>query len=425
MNETWAQIAKTSSARIYGLLTGLFSLFITARILGPEGQGILAAVVAWIRMFACFGGLSLGQVVQHRFHVQRSEDWFPRTFGTLLAISGVATVLIGAVAFSSQLLSSGAFLKGIPSAVLAVGLLMVPFLIWEEYGSSLLALGNRLNQYNAAQFIGRTAGLAALVLLLVGMDAGVMGAVVATVFGQVVLTAIAVSVLLLASTSPPFFSAADAKALLGDSARLHLNTIGSFLLAQATILILNHLATQEDVGWYALAFQTVTVLLIVPQSATLVLYGRMAEAGPNGIWPEQKAIMLRLMAFMVILSIGAYFAAPLLVFVAGDKYLSSVDLFRLLLPVLSGMSLAQLMTNQWIGRGYFLTTTLLTLGTALLNIGLTWLLIPAFGVTGAAWSMIGIYAGLAVIVQLLFACHCEREWRKGLATTGSPGGRNE
>ena len=52
MNGTWAQIAETSAARILGLLTGLLSLFITARVLGPEGQGILAATVAWIRMFA-------------------------------------------------------------------------------------------------------------------------------------------------------------------------------------------------------------------------------------------------------------------------------------------------------------------------------------------------------------------------------------
>ena len=73
MSGTWAQIAETSTARIYGLLAGLLSLFITARILGPEGQGILAAAIAWVRMFASFGGLSLGQVMQHRFQAQKWE----------------------------------------------------------------------------------------------------------------------------------------------------------------------------------------------------------------------------------------------------------------------------------------------------------------------------------------------------------------
>jgi O-antigen/teichoic acid export membrane protein len=70
------------------------------------------------------------------------------------------------------------------------------------------------------------------------------------------------------------------------------------------------------------------------------------------------------------------------------------------------------MTNQWIGRGFFLPTTILTLGTALMNILLNYHLIPRFGVKGAVWSMIAVYAGLAVIVQLVFAFWCEKKWRK-------------
>ena len=412
MNGTWVQIAETSAARIYGLLTGLLSLFITARVLGPEGQGVLAAAIVWVRMFASFGGLSLGQVLQHRFQVRRSGNWLPWTLGTLLALCVIVTLLTSAVVCVIHWSSSGTFFKGIPPAVLALGLIMLPFLIWEEYGGNLLVLANRLRTYNAAQFIGRTAGLAALVILIVWMDTELVGAMLAHVSGQVILSSIAFFALFAMTPSRPFFSAFEAKALLGGAARLHLNTIGSFLLAQSTILMLSHLGTREDVGWYSLSYQTVSVLLIIPQSATLVLYSRMAEAGPNGIWPEQKRIVIRMMGFLIFLSVGAYFAAPLLVLLAGDEFSPSIDLFRLLLPVVLGMSLAQLMTNQWIGRGLFLTTTMLTLGTALLNILLNYLLIPRYGVSGAVWSMIAVYAGLAVLVQLLFSFWCEKEWRK-------------
>jgi O-antigen/teichoic acid export membrane protein len=414
MKGIWAQIAETSATRIYGLLTGLFSLFITARILGPEGQGILAATIAWVRMFASFGGLSLGQVVQHRFQVQKSESWLSCILGTLLTLCVLFTLLTCAVVFLIYWSTDGAFFKGIPPAVLAIGLIMLPFLIWEEYGSSLLILANRLRTYNAAQFIGRTAGLAALVILLVWMDTKVIGAFVAHVSGQVILASVALVALLSMTPSRPFFSTFEAKALLGGSAKLHLNTIGAFLLAQSTILMLSYLATQEEVGWYSLAYQTVSVLLIIPQSATMVLYSKMATAGPNGIWPEQKKIVIRVMAFLTVLSAAAYFAAPGVVFLAGDEFIPSIDLFRLLLPVLLGMSLAQLMTNQWIGRGFFLSTTILTLGTALLNILLNYFLIPRFGVNGAVWSMLAAYAGLAVMVQLAFAFWCEKEWRRGI-----------
>jgi O-antigen/teichoic acid export membrane protein len=414
MNGTWAQIAETSAARIYGLLAGLLSLFITARILGPEGQGILAATIAWVRMFASFGGLSLGQVMQHRFQVSKSGNWLPGALGTMLTLCIVVTLLACAVVWVIHGSNNGAFFKGIPSTVLTIGLIMLPFLIWEEYGSSLLILANRLRTYNAAQFIGRTAGLAALVILIVWMDTKVVGAIVAHVSGQAILASVALFALFSMAPSRPFFSAVEAKALLGGSAKLHLNTIGSFLLAQSTILMLSFLATQEEVGWYALAYQTVSVLLIIPQSATLVLYSKMAAAGPDGIWPEQKKIVIRVMASLTVLSAAAYFAAPGVVLLAGDEFIPSVDLFRLLLPVLLGMSLAQLMTNQWIGRGFFLSTTILTLGTALLNILLNYFLIPRFGVNGAVWSMLAAYAGLAMMVQLAFSFWCEKQWRRGI-----------
>jgi O-antigen/teichoic acid export membrane protein len=414
MSGTWAQIAETSAARIYGMLAGLLSLFITARILGPEGQGVLAAVIVWVRMFASFGGLSLGQVVQHRFQMRRSENWLPCALGTLLTLCMIVTLVTCTIAYVIHRSSSGVFFKAIPTGILAIGLIMLPFLIWEEYGSSLLALENRLRTYNAAQFIGKTASLAALVILIVWMDTKLVGAMLAHVSGQVILALITLFALFSMTPSKPFFSASEARALLGGSAKLHLNTIGSFLLAQSTILMLSHLATKEDVGWYSLSYQTVSVLLIIPQSVTLVLYSRVAETGPNGIWPEQKKIMSRVLAFLAVLSLVSYFVAPWLVFIAGDEFMPSVDLFRLLLPVVLGMSLAQLMTNQWIGRGFFLPTTILTLGTALLNILLNYFLIPQFGVRGAVWSMIGAYAGLAVIVQLIFAFWCEKAWRKGL-----------
>lgn len=412
MNGPWAQIAETSAARIFGLMTGLLSLFLTARVLGPEGQGSLAAAIAWIRMFASFAGLSLGQVVQHRFHTRRADDWYPRTLGTLLVMSGIASFLTITVVLAMQWASGGSVFRGIPSAVLAVGMIMVPFVIWEEYGSSLLVLNSRLRIYNASQFVGRTVGVAALIVLIVILDGRLIGAVTATALGQVLLSAICLFALLSIAPSKPLFDASEAKALLSGSARLHLNTIGSFLLAQSTIIMLNHLATKEEVGCYALAFQTVSVLLILPQAATLVLYSGMAEKGPDGIWSEQKKIMTRMMGFLLVLSIIAYLAAPGLVLLAGEGFAPAVELFRMLLPVPLGMSLAQLMTNQWIGRGFFLTTTTLTLGTALLNILLNYLLIPHFGVRGAVWSMIGLYAGLAVAVQLVFALWCERQGKQ-------------
>ena len=183
---------------------------------------------------------------------------------------------------------------------------MLPFLIWEEYGSSLLVLANRLRTYNAAQFIGRTAGLAALVILIVWMDTKLIGAIAGS---RLRAGYPRIDRSLRAFFNDPFETLFQRFRGKGPAWRFRQAAPqydwGSFLLAQSTILMLSHLATQEEVGWYSLAYQTVSVLLIIPQSATLVLYSRMAAAGPNGIWPEQKKIVIRVMAFLTVLSAAA------------------------------------------------------------------------------------------------------------------------
>ena len=62
MNGTWQHILETSSARALALMISLASLSVTARVLGPEGRGIIAGATTWINLLATLGSLSVGQV---------------------------------------------------------------------------------------------------------------------------------------------------------------------------------------------------------------------------------------------------------------------------------------------------------------------------------------------------------------------------
>ena len=73
MRELWGNIAHTSGAKIYSLLVGVFSLSLTARLLGPEGRGQVATITTWVGMFSTFAYLSLGQVALHRMADDHSK----------------------------------------------------------------------------------------------------------------------------------------------------------------------------------------------------------------------------------------------------------------------------------------------------------------------------------------------------------------
>ncbi|HEY3354737.1 MAG TPA: polysaccharide biosynthesis C-terminal domain-containing protein [Polyangia bacterium] len=424
----WAKLVETAGARGYSLLVGIAVVFVTARVLGPDGRGVLVAAVAWTGLVGSLAGLSLGQVTQHRAQAGRAEGWLARALGTLLVLAAALTLLGLLVSGGVYLATGGRLVRGVPPSLLLLAFGTVPFLIWEEYGSNLLTITGRLRTYNLGQVAGRTLTLGLLVVLVILLRYGVGGALVALVGGQAVVALVGIGALWRGAGGRPRFSFAETRALLGGALRLHLNTVGAFVLAQANVLMLNHYRGQAEVAWYQLALQMIMVLVMVPQATTLVLYSRMAELGPDRLWPEQRRRGLEVLGAMVVLGTVAFFAGPpLITALAGPGFAPTGTIFRQLLPALVGLSLAQIMTPQWIGRGLFATSTALTLATVVVNLAANVVLIPRYGIAGAVWATLIAYVGVAATVQAVFAVWCEGRSRRArpVETTARPSAAKE
>src|SRR4051812_8342495 len=87
-------VLATSLARIYGLVLGLVLLFLTARILGPEGRGAVVIATTWVGLFAGVSGLSLGHVAQKRIQMRGGLSSVPMFVGSLAFL----TVLLSGLA---------------------------------------------------------------------------------------------------------------------------------------------------------------------------------------------------------------------------------------------------------------------------------------------------------------------------------------
>jgi antigen flippase len=409
MNVLWRKVAETGAARTYSVVMGMVALFLTARLLGPEGQGVIAASIAWVGLFASFAGLSLGQVAQYRIQVRRDEGWLPDILGTLSFFALVLTILAYVIAFLAYRTTDGNAFKGIPPAVLAISFLMLPLLIWEEYTRNLLGATGHLRTYNNAQFVGRTLWLCGIILLVGLMGLGISGALAAQISGQGVIAFVGFATLWRASGRLIRIDRHETRELLKSSAKLHLNSVGSFLLSQTSILILNHFSSKVEVGYYQIAFQMVTILTIFPQAASIALFSEMAKTGPDRLWSSQKRLTLQMLSLIALISVPVYLAAPIFIpTLMGLEFNPAVKMFRYLLPIAFGISFAQLMTPQWIGRGIFLGTTLATFFTAIANIVANFVLIPYQGAMGAVWANLICYGFITIAVQFYFAWWCEK-----------------
>ncbi len=125
--------------------------------------------------------------------------------------------------------------------------------------------------------------------------------------------------------------------------------------------MVNYYDNANEVGWYQLALHMVTTLMIAPQAAWIVLNEKIAGKGPDRVWPLQRNILVQNIGLMMLIMACTYVAAPYAVlFIAGESFSPSVDLFRIMLPSVLGMSLSYFIGTQWLGRGLFGQTALLT-----------------------------------------------------------------
>lgn len=409
MREMWGNIARISGVKIYSMFLGVFTLFITARLLGPEGRGQVAAITTWVSMFSIFAGLSLGEIALHRIANDRQRSRFGKLLGSLLLMAVVLSLGGGVFALGAYLVNPQGAFRGLPLLPVVVGFLALPFLIWEQYGSSLLVGLERIHIYNRYQIIGRTISVAAVFVLVGGLGFGVTGAVGAGLVGQVIVALGGIGFLLTFVRSGGQSSRPDKdeiKALVSGGAKLHLNAVGTFLFTSVNILILNYYHGAEQTGYFQLATQLLGVLMVIPQVAAMVIYGKVASLGPNGAWPNNRRLLGQIIIGIVILSGFMALLAPwIITFLAGEAFRPAVAPFQWMLLGLIGMTFSTVMAPQWIGRGYFWQAASLTLLVGVISLVANFWLIPEHGMWGAVYAFLATYA-FSIFGNSVMVVHC-------------------
>lgn len=392
MHDLRRSIASTSGARLYSLVAGTISLIITARLLGPEGRGVVAAVVTWALLFSTIGYLSLGQVAIHRAAGKPVAEWLGPTLAALFAMTATISLVGWIVATAMYLVSDGETFGDLPVYALVLGFATLPFLVWEQYGSALLAAVGQISLYNRAEIVGRTIGVI-LVVLLVGVATfGIAGALLALLVAQTVVAAAGWRCLIRLAGPTLSCNRAVLRALLAGGSKLHLNAVGTFLYTNAAVLIVLSIRGPAETGMFQVVAQLMSVGVLVPQAASMVLYGEVARDGPDAAWSANRRVLGWMAALMAVTAVVGFFLAPMVVpLLFGDEFENAVPVFQVLVFGLIGQSLSAVMAPQWVGRGLFWQASALTVALGVCNVAACILLVSAHGMMGAAYSLLGVY----------------------------------
>ncbi len=400
-------LVKGSALYISGDLATKLLAFILipfyTRYLIPADYGIIEVIKAFTQVLTIVCGLGLnGALVRFYFEYSEPEDR-ARFFGTtVFALIGSAFLVILVFDLIGQIWFDH-FFSGIP---------FHPYMrlaIWTVFltsTSSIVLVLYRVRQepgkYITFQLVQSFLGFALIIYFIVEWQNGALG----KLQGEFV-AAISVGILCVVLVRPYirlYCSWPDVKKSLKFSVPLVPHLIFWWIMDLSDRMLLQYYTTLSEVGVYALGYNMASVMMV-------------AIAGLNNAWapyffsmsnrPGAKDIIAKLLLYglCVILFVGLVLvlvARELVLLITTPEYYEAYRVMQVIVLAFIFTGVSTILANLIFYGKTSHRLPLLTGLSACVNIGLNILLIPRFGMMGAAYATLiamAVYACLVFIVS--------------------------
>ena len=376
---------------------------IMARYLGPDGLGLFSMVTMIAGIIALIAGVGInGAVVKYvamyKDDKRKLNAVFSSAFITVAIFGVVASVVL--FVFSDKL--AGIFDMPSLSYLLKIYAFVLPFSL--TYGI-ILGLFNGLREMKYYSLFNTLNGIMIFLFIVtfLFLGFGVVGAIIGDMLALIVVLIIAGVI----ARKFVHFKIRDygknTKKLTSFGSQLMFGNTINIINYQADTLLIAYFLTVTDVGYYAVAVSLSRFFWRIPQSIQIVAYPATSEYWAKGeIHSLNKMIdksMKYSACFLLVIGLGVlFFAKEIIIFLFGQPFLSSVFPFQILVigTVIYGIVIPIGGTFAGIGRPD-LSLKITAIG-ATTNVLLNVLLIPRFGIAGAAVATITSF----IIIAMLF-----------------------
>jgi stage V sporulation protein B len=396
------EITATFAGNLAAAAVGLGTSILFARVLGRDGQGLLALALFLPTIVATFAPLGLDMVNTTFGGLHKDERRGLFLQSILAALFGTAVVVLVTAAYFFWLpIDRGEFGR-LPHEIVWLACLAAPLTVLSGTLSALVRGVGRITTSAALVMVPQAATLVLAGALFLGTEWGLMAALVASVAGLVVSTGLSIWILRdYATLRPSALSWNLLKRSLGFGWQVGLASLAGFLVYRINQGILGYMAPADQIGMFVVAVGLAERLRIVPGSLGQAFLPRLANE-----LAERQGQVPAVFRYSVIISvlsmIGVGLAGiPAILIFFGWAYAGSVPPFLIMLPGIAALGGASVLASDLMARkkpkfGLYLSYIMLVA-----NFGLNMLLIPFIGINGAALASTISYMA-ALVLWILF-----------------------
>ena len=392
--------ASVFSSKIVNIALTFVAGVLLARLLGPEGKGILSTVLIYPSLILSLSELGVRQAAI--YHLGKSFHEERDVVGTVMFLLLVSSLFGVAICAGIYLWVDN---PNITSPMIVLALATIPLTLATTLSQGILLGKEQISKFSRVSWALPLARLVGVLVFVWLLSWGIVGALVGSLIAGGIM---ALYILWLVARSTVLnlqFNAPLIKELLslGFVYAIALFVIG--LNYKVDIVILERLASPEDIGQYTLGVGIAELLWQLPAALGVVVFSRSANTKDAAAFTQNVLRLLRV-TFVVavvgalVLGLVAGLFIPL---VYGEAYRPSVGVLRLLLPGIVAFSIFRVLNVDLAGRGRPAVALWSVAPAVALNVVLNFFLIPRYGIEGAAVASSLSYTAAVIFYTVAYA----------------------
>lgn len=383
-------------SKILIILFGLGTSILTARYLGPEKNGIIAALVVYPSLFITFGSLGVSQSVTFYIGKQIYPEDKIKTAITQIWLLSSSISLISC--FLLIYFLGNDMQDKIRLIILAI--LPIPFTLFNSYNTGLFLGKNEIAKYNRINWIPTLLIFILSFILIYVFKFGIEGAMIATFGGGFLMSLI----LLFKNKFLKFFKLEIEWKLI--KSLLSLGLIYSFSLLvinlnyKIDIIFMDKLSTPFELGIYSKGASLTQYLWQIPMLFSTLVFAKSAVSKNDIQFSHKVAQLLRLSLTFIglICLILIFFSEFIITMMYGEAFRGSILVLQTLLPGVLLLTLFKVMNMDLAGKGKPWVSLKAMIPSLIINVIINIALVPKYGAYGAAVASTISY----IIAALLF-----------------------
>ncbi|MFQ5823062.1 MAG: oligosaccharide flippase family protein [bacterium] len=389
------------------IVTGL----LLARILGPEGRGEYALLVIVPTMAGIFCNMGIGTSNVYFVGSRKIKlDKIISNSLTIALIIGGITILI--LNFLATEITIKIF-KGIRTDYFRLAIISIPFLLLYIFLMSVIHGRRDFVRYNILNVLRPVTFILIFVLCYLIFKFKVLAGIIAWDFAAII-AAIGSIFFVKNLTSLRLKLKIDFEALkqiLKYGSKVYLGEVVTFLNYRLNIMFIGFFLNPTQVGYFAIVIVIAESLWFMSASVGVVMFPTVASMDKNKaaeIMPKvvRNIFFVTTLMVLALSSIDRYIIS--LTF--GEAFLPALKPLRLLYPGIAVFSVMKIISSYILGQGKPNVTMNISIVGLIINIALNIMLIPVWGINGAAFASTLSYFLLTLIEVIWFIKTTNINW---------------